>query len=241
MIFTAGIYENIRIEKVEKTELGALRLTIKQVNDNEANSELSIFTSNSDVIGDDGSGTLLEYPVSVMGYSGTVNEVSRIKEDLVIFKAKLNHILSQYMPVDDIIYRDNLADLGITEDNVDEMLIQQNIVTAMCENYIESFTDMFEEHDTSGLLRLKLVRTSKKKHYGKIPKSVFGYGGSSAFMETMDIPKDQSKLRFSDWEAKKGTHEDRDGFDYSDPTTFQEDDVSDEEATATADLFGNGL
>ena len=238
MIFTAGIYENIRIEKVEKTELGALRLTIKQVNENDNDSVLSIFTSNSDVIGDDGSGTLLEYPVSVMGFSGNVNEVSRIKEDLVIFKAKLNHILSQYMPVDNIIYRDNLTDLDITADNVNEKLIEQNIVTAMCDNYIESFIDMFEEANTDGLLRIKLVRTSKRKHYGKIPKSVFGYGGNSAFIETMDIPEDQSKLRFSDWEAKRGTHEDRDGFDYSDPTPFSEDNVAKEEATATDDLYG---
>ena len=237
MIFTAGIYENIRIEGVEKTDLGALKIILKQVDEESEENELAVFNSNTETLDGDSSGNLLLFPVTV-GYNNEVNDAATIKAEIGIFRAKLNHILAQYMPISDIKYNDTLRDLDITVDNINEKIQDQNIVDIICERYIDDFVSMFESVDTTALMRLKLSRSSQSKHYGKIPKSTFGYKNNSAFIEPMTIAKDQSKIKFSDWEAKRGDYADRMGYDHSDPTPFEEDSVEGKEAEKTNELFG---
>lgn len=92
---------------------------------------------------------------------------------------------------------DSFAELLMDQDKLD--MLSKNMFTFL----IEGLRPFFD--NSAFPMRLKLVRQSKEKHYGTLPKAK--YVNNEPFMEPMSIPSASSKVKFSAYEIKNGSND----------------------------------
>ena len=209
MPISVGIQENLRILKLEKSDKGSLNITIGSEDAVAESSQpaaqaagvVDIFgelNNTSEGTGPSNQLTYIHWPYKIDEYTKTAEDVLKAVNTSKEF---LNHILKQYVTADKISWAvmDNVAiDRSSQAAAMQGLVIPANIAK-IYDNQITQFMNMLNPlvGPNSKLFRMKLTRQSKLKHYATLPRF-------APFMEPMDIPATQSKLKFSKWEIENG-------------------------------------
>jgi hypothetical protein len=125
---------------------------------------------------------------------------------------KLKHILAQYTTAVEIgaAFKDIYAGTGFTmeiynqkgPDSFYDVLLEKERLDVVSKNLFTAFINVITKYlDQDSLpMRIRLCRQNAEKHYATIPGAKFVE--SYPFFETMAVPTEASKLKFSDYEKK---------------------------------------
>jgi hypothetical protein len=129
-------------------------------------------------------------------------KIDRAVGDINGTKGILRHLLMGYMPTDDIKF-DPYAGLDISRENFAQKILSKeglaHIHKNLCNQFLGQVRPFLDKKDQ--VFRLLLVRQSKDKHYATFRKRFLD---DNPMWESMTIPKDQSKLKFNDYEKSQG-------------------------------------
>lgn len=129
--------------------------------------------------------------------------VGDINNSLMSIKAIYLHLLYGYMTEKEAALTNMYANLGIDANNYDTLIVQPEVFTKafkqMSEQFIEKATPVLGKEDK--LFRLLLVRQDAANAFPTFRKK---YIVENPFWESMTIPKEQSKVAFTDYELKEG-------------------------------------
>jgi hypothetical protein len=133
----------------------------------------------------------------------TVDELLQmINDDILKVKSQLTQLLEIYLKSADIKWEPYLG-TGVDASNWREKLLVDDILGSIFTNYAKQFiamaTPFFGKAEYA--MRVKLVRQSKEKHYGTIPGRFLK---DNPWVELMEIPEAQSKVKFTKWEIDNG-------------------------------------
>jgi hypothetical protein len=145
-------------------------------------------------------------------------------------KNQLTQLLEVWTTSDKVIW-DPYYNTGITKDNYRERWMDDDALGKIFANYGNQFIAMAKDFmgKKEYALRVKLVRQSKLKHYATIPGKFLA---DNPWVESMDVPADKSKLKFSKWEKENG-------FDNGTPVARAEADPAADVPAADAPTAGN--
>lgn len=133
--------------------------------------------------------------------------VTDINNSLMSIKAIYLHLLYGYMTEKEARLDKMYADLGIDANNYDTLIVQKEVFTKvfkqMSEQFIEKATPFLSKEDQ--LFRLLLVRQDAANAFPTFRKK---YITENPFWESMTIPKEQSKVSFTEYELKEGLNSD---------------------------------
>lgn len=229
-MFLAGIYNNVRIKRVIKNDQGTLVIHLEKGKADD-DSFLDALSDPTQSGNDLQSGSLMEFPPKVTGFGGDLLDYKQISQKLTTLKNKIVHILGVYMPVEEIVLdplRGSNINNNLSAEEIEARFTNQTTVDVIYNNYVDDFVELWEKNgDPNMEVRLKLARSSTKKNYGKLPDTIFGYDNKNAFIEPMTISDEQSKIGWSDYEAKRGKHANRNGFAHNDDSLYTEEDSID--------------
>jgi len=93
--------------------------------------------------------------------------------------------------------------LGVTGATLPQLLLDENFVKAAYMNLSNAFVNLMTPFFGKNPFRVKFVRTSKKKHFAKLPKALKG----EVWIESMKIPAAQSQVKWSEYELKNGLND----------------------------------
>lgn len=221
-----GINENVVLKSAAIADKGYLKIEVRQKGNSEqasADDPFAMASAGQAIdVASSTSLTILKLLVpkatKTNGDARTRAErVSMSNNDLIETMNKCKHILSCFITSDDIaalyanvymntnfsmeIYKAQGAasfeDLLLDQDRMD--IVSTNIFNA----FISGITPFLDKDEHA--VRLKLIRQSKEKHYGTIPGA--RYISTDPFMESMLIPVEQSKVKFSAYEIKNGLND----------------------------------
>ena len=200
-----GIHENVILgSKTGVNEKGSLVLELSTKVD--SNDMLSAFADGTDM--EASTVGLIQFPFNLTNWEGKAKTASEIGTDINNLKANLIDILSVFMTSDkakavlgvDVIFRG----LGITPEtqaSLPQRLLNADFVSAVYKNICTAFVAAATPFFNNTPFRVKLRRTSKAKHYSSIPpRSKF----AEPWIESMAVPKEQSKLAWSKYEIDNG-------------------------------------
>jgi hypothetical protein len=195
-----GVNENVTFS-AEINDKKSLVITAKV---KEEEKELDLNEASFETEGSNQSNVLF-FPLKVQGYEDGVlvdkRSLKAILNDVKDFKALLTYILSQFTTLDNIKW-DLFANSDLTNDNYAEYLVTDDGLRIVYDNLARQFVDYLEEYgDPEKLFRVLMVRTSKKSHYPNFRRR---YLDTNPFIESMDIPAEQSKLKFTKSEISSG-------------------------------------
>lgn len=245
-MITVGIQENLRLLKAEKNDKGTLVVTIEQdagggqTAEDALNSTSSVATeSNQDyffwpVKADD----RIDQNDNSMIATSLLNEFKALR-------ARLNHILEQYMTSNSIKWNVTegitFGPEGVTGAFADPA-VRDTVVAKLYSNYADQFIKMITPHigPNSPLFRVKLPRSSEQKNFSTLPKF-------PPFIEPMSVSSKVSKLAWSNYELgyRKGDQQGfPSGWSQANPNPVEGDAASggggsEEEAKTVSNLFGN--
>jgi hypothetical protein len=223
-----GIHDNLRVHKATRNDRGSLVIGYKQEVGGEQDL-LAIINSASDSTSVDGKDNdFLIYSLDTTDRQGNQFTPEQIVKNITELKDMLNHILLNYMTSDKIAW-EVFNGCGITPENIKEKVVQQSVLDQVYKNIVDQFIGMITPHltNTTKLFRCIFVRQSKAKHYASLRRR---YLTEQPFMEPMSVPKEQSRLKFTEWEKTNG-------FNSGDKATGA--DVPNAGETTTADQLFN--
>ena len=93
------------------------------------------------------------------------------------------------------------ANTGITKENAVSKFLDQNFLDKVYENMTKAFLAAVTPFINGPTFRVILVRSSKAKHYAKIPAKG---NYPRVWIESSAVPKAASQIAFSDYEVKEG-------------------------------------
>jgi hypothetical protein len=132
-------------------------------------------------------------------------KIEMIVRDFNKLKAVAIHLASGYLTKDDRKF-DYYRATGLDVDNFNTRILDQGVLNQIMKNIgtdlITMLTPFFGNEEYK--FRLKLRRQSKDKHFATLPDS---YLDENPFWESMDISKEASKVKFSDYEIKEGLND----------------------------------
>lgn len=231
-----GINENVVVKSSTVDEKGKLVLTLDYA-ENLTKEKVDVFDQFSSAAVDDGNAdrTLNIFPFKKP--SGPKNEtktneelLEMISDDMNKVRSQLSQLLEVYMKSDDIKW-EPFRGTGIDKDNYRERFLNDDSLAAIFANYASQFSAMLAPFAAKPefKLRMKLIRQSKDKHYATIPGRFLK---ENPWVESMDIPVEQSKVKFSKWELDNG---------YNDGTPVKKETADappEEKVSATESVFG---
>lgn len=201
-LIIVGIHENLMIsEKTKINDKGTLELCIMAVQSPDA--LLDAFSSNE--IFNPMESSFRFYPPSMKDFEQNIKTSAEIGQEIL----RLRHQLLTYAK---LYATKEVAEkalgglamfkgLGIPDDQVKKALTMFNqeefvkkVVTNLCTLFV-AFLKEKKAYDGKVLFRHKFLRQSKTKNYAVIPSSDF-----DVWVESMDVPKDASKVAYSQWE-----------------------------------------
>lgn len=231
-LIKVGIHENLTLSsKSQINDKGTLELAIKSVESPDA--LMDAFEGNDTYTSMESSFRF--YPPNMEDFDGNKKTAAEVASDVL----KMRHQLIQYAKlfatkeeVDEVI--GGLAmfgGLGIPNEEIKKALAMFNnedftkkVVTNLCTIFL-NFLKSKNAFDGTVKFRHKFLRQSKAKNYAVIPTSDF-----DVWVESMDIPKEASKIAFSEYEIKNGK-------DNGDPVSSSGSDTNPEDANKAASLF----
>lgn len=211
MRITVGIHENVILSKVMFNDKGRLTLVWRQVGEGqkEENDDPFAQMNAAEVIGTESNGSgIILWPFkrpddkAKDGKERTLKEIGELaNQDVIRLRDQLTLILQQYMTKDQIKW--SIFDgTAMTKETYYEDIASQNNLDVIYRNIGEQFMAMIQPYldNDQFAMRLKLVRQSTDKHFAKMPDR---YINQQPFIEPMEVPKEQSKVKWSDYEIKE--------------------------------------
>lgn len=230
MRIEVGIHEDIVLQKVPFDEKGRLVLYFRDRAEVEkTDTPASIFASMNaaEVVEEEGGNGLIMWTLKLADKldkekkERTAQQIGEMaSNDALRLKNQLQQILEQYMPKDQIKW--SMFDgTGVQEATYYEDLGDQNVLDMIYKNLTEQFvaqiTPFLDRNEDA--VRLKLARQSKDKHFARLPDR---YIKDNPFIERMDVPKEQSKVKWTKYEIANGLNDgtpvSKDTADKTEPT-----------------------
>lgn len=193
-----GVNEPVLFEKAEINDKGTLAVTFKEdtgvvkpkLSLLEAANESSDTSGNTDLT----STNFLLFIPSTEYQNEEIAPEKKI-QNLMKLKNQLSHILLQYTTQKNIKWN-VIAGLPVikTDEQFLTAIEDKDTYTKVYKNITEQFVAMAKSlkiAESGKKLRLFLVRTSPEKHYGKFRENFLE---SRPFLESLEIPKDKSKM-----------------------------------------------
>lgn len=205
-----GINENVVISKASMNEKDRLVIELAYASETSNKGPRNYFDE-SLTAGVEKSDTTLQLQILGPLVSKKDDQTREKKLDLLAddfkkLKNQLTQILQQYMlteKIDITSFDIQYANTGITAENFNTVALEQEKAdkrySNICRRFIELITPFLGNSEYA--LRFKLLRQSKDKHYATIPNR---YVAEQPFVERMDVPKDASNVKFTEWEIGQG-------------------------------------
>lgn len=197
-MLNVGIHENVVLDKAARNDRGTLVISYKQVNKVDPLAALKASTARTSLEAQEQ--RFLIYPISLTDYNGNVDTKDNLLNKIAELKDFLFNILIQYMTADKIQF-DPLAGCGVTAENIESKLRTQEVIdkaySNLCDQFIKQITPFLGESGKK--FRVLFVRKSKVSNFPALRRRFLD---AQPFMEPMEIPIEQSKLKFSDYEIK---------------------------------------
>lgn len=154
------------------------------------------------------SANLMLFAPNITDWENKPKTPEQIGQDLNNFKNTLIDVLMMHMTEEkaraSITTSAMFQGLGITVENkatLPQRLLQEDFVKAVYLNIANAFIAAVTPFYGANPFRVKLRRTSKAKHFAMIPqKSKY----PETWIESMAVPADASKIKWSDYEIKNG-------------------------------------
>lgn len=182
-----GIHENVVVSKAVINEHGTLEIEFLQKGSNDA---LGALSGNVELSKDES--------VNIRSYGQNVEYFQQKRTGEQMFKLVIGFksILTELLAV----YIDNpVIDAGkgisITNDNINTVFSDQAVVDVAYNNIITQFVTLITPFLGKEGFRVKLPRKSAKSAFPSLPT----YG---PWVETMDIPVEATKLKWTPWEIE---------------------------------------
>lgn len=203
-----GINENVVLHSAKTNDRGWLVLAWKEAKDYGKEKKSLFAESQTAAVGSDDRSTEINlFPFKKP--DGKYNEgktddelLEMIGGDIKRLRNQLTQALEQYMPLDKIVW-DPYISTGVTEENHRVELLQTSTLESVFANYANQFVQMMSPFlgDHKFAVRIKLIRQSKEKNFMTIPGRFLD---EMPWIETMEVPKERSKVMFSQWEKDNG-------------------------------------
>jgi hypothetical protein len=204
MSIQVGIVENVAIVSAEFTEKNSLEIMFQQ---GESKPMSLIDLMNTGASEEQNTQKIIFYPLDsrFYGKDATPEEMVMKIRQLV---AKFTHLMSVQVEKPEF---DMFAGLNLeTSEEIFNNILKEDIIAQVNKNLYTQMVDMITNSDTSKKSRIKFIRQSAAKHYAAIPEYLnFKKDGgtwNTPFVESMEIPKAQSKLAYTAKEIAKGSN-----------------------------------
>jgi len=189
-----GIHENVIISKAILNDQGTLEIEFLKKGKDDAMAALAgtaELTSDQDV-------NIRVYGQSV-DYFGEKRDGGTMLKLIVNFRNVLVELLKVYLEKPEI---NPTKGLTVTNENAKIIFTDQANVDLAYNNIVGQFLEMMKPFiaDEKHPFRVKLPRRSKKSSFASLPN--FG-----PWVESMDIPVDASKIKWSNWEIANGKND----------------------------------
>lgn len=201
-----GINENVFISDISIDEKANLHITFK-----EAGKAMSLFERlNSESIVEDTSGLeirLFGIQVATDPTMTQEKKADRAGDDITVLRSRLEHIMSGYLTKDEYRMSTIFAEgTGMDNDNYFKKLTEQPVLDKITSNLFNFFKSAMTPYVGKKELpfRLLLTRQSKDKHFATLRRK---YIEDNPFWESMDVPEEASKLKFTEYEIKEGLND----------------------------------
>jgi len=193
-----GVNENVFLEKAVLDSKNALEITFAEIGTGEARTAASPF---ADIAGDefvedapDMSVKLFQPLITKLDVTAE-KRIDMINADIKKTKGVLRHIMMEYMTSEELkgIWADAFMGLAIDANNYDQQIQVVSVLEGLHKNLARIFLGAMAPYVGNRELkkRLLLVRQSKDKHYATFRNK---YLDESPFLESMNVPKEASKL-----------------------------------------------
>lgn len=203
-----GINENVYLEKVGLDDKNVLELTFAEVSKEKPTSLFANIASD-EVVENTSMGLKMFPPLPADKKDITEEKkVDLAVADINKTKGILRHILLGYLTSEDLkgLWAHAFDGLNITEESFPKQVQVKEVLAAIHKNLARIFMEKIQPflNKKDQAFRLLLVRQSTTNHYA-------GFRGryieDNPFYESMEIPKEQSKLKFTPYEIQQGlTH-----------------------------------
>lgn len=233
-LIKVGIHENLQLtDKTKINDKGTLELSIASAQS--ADDMLAAFEGNS-------TNTSMEssfrfYPPNMKTFEGDLKTAGEIGNEIL----KMRHQFLQYAKLFATKEEAEAAigglamfkGLGIPPEEIKKALAmfdKEDFVQKVVTNLSKVFLDFLQSKNAfSGEVKFrhKFLRQSKAKNFATIPNSDF-----DIWVEPMTVPKEASKIAFSEYEIANGK-------DNGDPVASDDSDTTTEDANKADSLFTN--
>lgn len=203
-----GINERVVLTSAAINEKGYLTLTLDYA-ENVGKVKSNVFDAMTTAgVNEDPKGFELnifpfKVPSGPKNETKTVDEkIEMVSDDMKKTKNQLDQLLQQYLTLDNIKW-DAYYNTGITGENYRERFQDNDALLKVANNLFNQFITMSKPFWSNPVhqLRVKLIRQSKDKHFATIPGKFLQ---DNPWVELMDVPKEQSKVKFTKWEIDNG-------------------------------------
>lgn len=202
-----GINENVYIVDVTVNDKGRLAVKFKEKVPEQKSAFEALSSASGEVENEVNDMTLqmlsFNVPTDTDKYKWSAEDrINRINADITLMRNRLTHILEGYMNSNDIKWS-LWANTGITAENYSERIQDSNVLQVVYSNICNQFIEQIKPfaNKSDKLFRVKLVRQSESKHYATWPSSNYPFS-KQPFFEPMEVPKEASKVAFTDYEKK---------------------------------------
>lgn len=201
MSIRVGVHENVVVTKVGKNDKGSLEIGIKKIQTKSPLEMLGASTGSTSFAAEEH--TFLIYPPKAVDFNGKPLDDKQVMNEIGNIVDPLRHIALQYTTEDKLGSWDIMKGTGITNENYKEKVTQQETLTKLYNNIIESFIAAMKSYVGENGKRLRAVfpRQSKAKHFPALRKRFLD---RQPIFESMEVPANASKVKFSDYEISNG-------------------------------------
>jgi len=203
-----GINENIYISAVELDSNNYLTITLKQKTD--LVNPYDKLIADEVIEGSDKLDIKLFAPQPPKNDDGKLTEeklLDRVSRDINKNKGILQHIMKGYMTKDQYTFGKAIFDgIDIDPNTYATKILDKDVLLKVHQNMSQFFINAMQAYLNKDelLFRCLLVRTSKDKHFSTFRSQ---YVEDNPFWESMDVPQEASKVKFTPYEEKEGLND----------------------------------
>lgn len=189
-----GIHENVNVTKAVTNDQGTLEIEFTKA---ESEDLLGALKGTTELEGKQ------DVNIRVYGqnvdYFGDKRSGTDMLKLMINFSSVLKELLGVYIDKPEI---DITKGLKVTQDNAKVIFSEQDNVDIAYNNIVGQFLTQIAPFvgEDQAKFRVKLPRRSKKYSFASLPN--FG-----PWTESMDIPQDASRLKWSNWEITNGKND----------------------------------
>jgi len=193
-MLTVGIHEGVIVSKAIRNDQGTLEIEFLRKGSDDA---VAALAGTAELIPDQDV-NIRVYPQSV-DYFGEKRDGTTMLKLIVNFRNVLSELLQVYIDNPDINATKGLV---VTNENAKVLFTDQANVDLAYDNIVSQFIAAITPFvgKESHPFRVKFPRRSKKYSFASLPN--FG-----PWVESMDIPQESSKIKWSNWEITNGKND----------------------------------